>query len=208
MKVLNSLAEEVFEFNGVVLEKRGEIEGKSQALGAVWVVGLAKGCVGGLSSDDCLGVVFAAGNLRIKTGVELVGEFRVRAGIEGNFFFVVQPVEVAPDFAGVEFTGSGAWAYKGWKSLDNGESNPWHDHNPTFLAGVYYLHDPGDGTCGGTEFHDPRTAPAHGTRMQEVLPIENTWIIFPGWLGHKSVQLPLEEPRYVVSGNLYVKIKN
>ena len=103
---MNSLAEEVFEFNGVVLEKRGEIEGKSQALGAVWVVGLAKGCVGGLSSDDCLGVVFA-NNLRIKTGVELVGEFRVRAGIEGNFFFVVQPVEVAPDFAGVEFMGSG-----------------------------------------------------------------------------------------------------
>ena len=67
---------------------------------------------------------------------------------------------------------------------------------------------PGDGTTGGTEFHDPRTAPAHGTRMQEILPIENTWIIFPGWLSHKSVQLPLEEPRYVVAANLYVKINN
>ena len=42
--------------------------------------------------------------------------------------------------------------------------------------------------------------------MQEILPIENTWIIFPGWLGHRSCQLPLEEPRYVVSGNLYVKV--
>ena len=108
----------------------------------------------------------------------------------------------------LEFTGSGAWVYKGWKELNSAEGNPWHDHNPSFLSGVYYLHDPGDGTTGGTEFHDPRTAPAHGTRMQEVLPIENTWIIFPGWLGHKSCQLPLEEPRYVVSGNLYVKIKN
>ena len=108
----------------------------------------------------------------------------------------------------LEFTGSGAWVYKGWKSIDQKETNPWHDHNPAFLAGVYYLHDPGDGTTGGTEFHDPRTAPAHGTRMQEILPMENTWIIFPGWLGHRSSQLPLEEPRYVVSGNLYVKVKN
>ena len=119
---------------------------------------------------------------------------------------------VMPEFCqnqnALEFTGSGAWVYKGWKELNRAEGNPWHDHNPAFLSGVYYLHDPGDGTTGGTEFHDPRTAPAHGTRMQEVLPIENTWIIFPGWLGHKSVQLPLEEPRYVVSGNLYVKIRN
>jgi len=108
----------------------------------------------------------------------------------------------------LEFTGSGAWVYKGWKSLNKSEGNPWHDHNPTFLAGVYYLHDPGDGTTGGTEFHDPRKSEAHGTRMQEILPIENTWIIFPGWLAHRSRQLPLEEPRYVVSGNLYVKVKD
>jgi hypothetical protein len=106
----------------------------------------------------------------------------------------------------LDFTGSGAWAYKGWESLNKGEDNPWHDHNPAFLSGVYYLHDPGDGTSGGTEFHDPRTPPAHGTRMQEIMPIENTWIIFPGWLSHRSRQLPLEEPRYVVSGNLYVKV--
>jgi len=108
----------------------------------------------------------------------------------------------------LEFTGSGAWVYKGWKSLDQAEGNPWHDHNPTFLAGVYYLHDPGDGTSGGTEFHDPRKSEAHGTRRQEILPIENTWIIFPGWLAHRSRQLPLEEPRYVVSGNLYVKVSD
>ena len=108
----------------------------------------------------------------------------------------------------LEIAGSGAWVYKGWKSLNKKETNPWHDHNPAFLSGVYYLHDHGDGTCGGTEFHDPRTAPAHGTRMQEILPIENTWIIFPGWLAHRSRQLPLEEPRYVVSGNAYVRVRN
>ena len=99
----------------------------------------------------------------------------------------------------LEFTGSGAWVYKG-------EYNLWHDHNPSFLSGVYYLHDPGDGTKGGTEFHDPRIAAAYGTRMQEILPIENTWIIFPGWLNHRSVQLGLDEPRYVVAANLYVKV--
>jgi hypothetical protein len=119
-------------------------------------------------------------------------------------------LEVVPEFCqnqnSIKFTGSGAWIYKGWKSLNKGQDNPWHDHNPAFLAGVYYLHDPGDGTTGGTEFHDPRLSPAHTTRMQEILPMENTWIIFPGWLPHKSVLLPLEEPRYVVSGNLYVKI--
>jgi len=108
----------------------------------------------------------------------------------------------------LDFTGSSAWAYKGWKSLNTEECNPWHDHNPSFLSGVYYLHDPGDGTTGGTEFFDPRIAPAHGTRMQEIVPIENTWIIFPGWLGHRSIQLSLEEPRYVVSGNLFVKVKD
>ncbi len=121
-------------------------------------------------------------------------------------------LQVVEDFcsnqSALEITGGGAWAYKGWHSIDQEETNPWHDHNPAFLSGVYYLHDPGDGTCGGTEFHDPRLSSAHGTRMQEILPIENTWIIFPGWLAHRSRQLPLEEPRYVVSGNAYVRVKN
>ena len=121
-------------------------------------------------------------------------------------------LQVVEDFCSnqnaLEITGCGAWAYKGWHSIDQKETNPWHDHNPAFLSGVYYLHDPGDGTTGGTEFHDPRLSSAHGTRMQEILPIENTWIIFPGWLAHRSRQLPLEEPRYVVSGNAYVRVKN
>ena len=108
----------------------------------------------------------------------------------------------------LEFTGSGGWVYKGWESLNQEETNPWHDHNPSFLSGVYYLHDPGDGTAGGTEFHDPRLAEAQSTRMQEILPMENTWIIFPGWLSHRSRQLPLEEPRYVIAANLYVKVND
>ena len=99
-------------------------------------------------------------------------------------------LESVPEFCqnqeALEFTGSGAWVYKGWKSLNQTETNPWHDHNPTFLAGVYYLHNPGDGTSGGTEFHDPRKSEAHGIRLQEILPLENKWIIFNGWLPHRS----------------------
>jgi len=123
-----------------------------------------------------------------------------------NYLSVV--TEFCANQHAIEFTGCGAWAYKGWQELDEKESNPWHDHNPSFLSGVYYLKDPGDGTAGGTEFHDPRLSSAHTTRYQEILPIENTWIIFPGWLAHRSRQLPLEDPRYVISGNLFVKIKN
>ena len=80
----------------------------------------------------------------------------------------------------IEFTGSAAWVYKGWKELNRAEGNPWHDHNPSFLSGVYYLHDPGDGTTGGTEFHDPRTAPAHGTRIwiRTEEPYGRRWVLW------------------------------
>jgi len=99
----------------------------------------------------------------------------------------------------IEFTHFTAWGFKRWESLNKTESNPWHDHNPAFLSGVYYLHDPGDGTTGGTQFFDPRKSPAIANIMQSV-------IIFPGWLGHRSVSVPTEEPRYVVAANAYVKV--
>ena len=127
----------------------------------------------------------------------------------------------------LNFSGFNAWGYKSWYSADlEAETNqPWHNHNPAFLAGVYYLHDPAvedrtiseegnfqiikngkklTGETGGTEFHDPRIPPGFSTRMQEIAPIENTWIIFPGWLSHRSRQLPLEEPRYTVAANAWV----
>lgn len=37
----------------------------------------------------------------------------------------------------MEFTGSRAWFYKGWKSLNVGQSNPWHGHTPSFLSGIF-----------------------------------------------------------------------
>jgi hypothetical protein len=120
-------------------------------------------------------------------------------------------LEVVKDFTGnqhaIEFTGSGAWCYKGWKSLNERETNPYHHHNPAFLSGVYYLRVPGNGDTGGTEFHDPRTAPAIGTRNQCVSPVENSWVIFPGWLQHRSSFVNTEEPRYVIAANIYAKVK-
>lgn len=120
-------------------------------------------------------------------------------------------LQATPGFTGnqdaLEFTGAGAWCYKGWKSLNATETNPWHHHNPSFLSGVYYLKVPGDWSVGGTEFHDPRTAPAHGTQNQCIAPQEYTWIIFPGWLSHKSNYVNTEEPRYVIAANMYVKVR-
>ena len=107
----------------------------------------------------------------------------------------------------IHLNGAAAWCYKGWKSLNEVESNPWHHHNPAFLSGVFYLKVPGDWTTGGTEFHDPRTSPAHGTRMQCVAPQEFSWVIFPGWLGHRSNYVNSEEPRYVIAANVYARVK-
>ncbi len=121
-------------------------------------------------------------------------------------------LKVTPDFCqnadNLNFISSGAWVFKSWKSLNDTQSNPWHDHNPAFLSGVYYLHDPSDGTTGGTEFYDPRKSEAHGKRMQQVAPVENTWIIFPGWLNHKTWEVESEEPRYVIAANAYVEVNH
>lgn len=107
----------------------------------------------------------------------------------------------------IELNGAAAWCYKGWKSLNERETNPFHHHNPAFLSGVYYLKVPGDWATGGTEFYDPRTAPAHGTQMQCVAPQEFTWVIFPGWLGHRSNFVNTEEPRYVIAANVYARVR-
>jgi len=121
-------------------------------------------------------------------------------------------LKATPDFCqnvdSLNFLSSGAWVFKSWKSLNDTQSNPWHDHNPAFLSGVYYLNDPSDGTTGGTEFFDPRKSEAHGKRMQQVEPVENTWIIFPGWLNHKTWEVESEEPRYVIAANAYIEVNH
>lgn len=121
-------------------------------------------------------------------------------------------LQSVPDFSpnqrAVQPASTGAWVYKGWKDLNETQTNPWHNHNPAFLSGVYYLKVPhSDTSTGGTEFHDPRFPEAQGTRHQQVAPLEKTWIIFPGWLSHKTNYADSNDPRYVVAANLYVTVR-
>lgn len=63
LKAFNRSAEVFGEVEGVVFEERAEVEGEGEALGAVGMVRLAEGGVGGLAGDNRLRVVFAACDL-------------------------------------------------------------------------------------------------------------------------------------------------
>jgi len=105
----------------------------------------------------------------------------------------------------LSITGSRAWFYKKDK-LSNNEQNPWHNHYPSLLSGVFYL-DANENPFGGTEFHDPRVTPSLGTRNVEVVPILNTWVIFPGWMVHRTNDTKSANlTRYVIAADLYVKV--
>lgn len=106
----------------------------------------------------------------------------------------------------LQFTGTRAWFYKGWNSLNKTQSNPWHNHNPSFLSGVFYLSMPEDENKTGTEFLDPRQHFSHGSRTQMIEQMNLSWIIFPGWLYHKSVLSISETPRYIIAADSYVKV--
>lgn len=107
----------------------------------------------------------------------------------------------------LKFTGARAWFYKGWKSFNATQSNPWHNHNPSFLSGVFYLSVPINNTgTGGTEFMDPRHNESHSCAAQIIEPVNLTWVIFPGWLYHKSNYCDTETPRYVIAADSYVKV--
>jgi hypothetical protein len=95
-----------------------------------------------------------------------------------------------------------AWFYKSYRKI-NVKENPWHNHAPSYLTGVFYLQIPGDGTQGGTELTDPRGV--IGTVRDVVLePRSLTWVIFPGWLYHRAQRLDTDEPRYTIAADLYV----
>ena len=111
--------------------------------------------------------------------------------------------DFCPRQQSVRFTSCAAWAFR--QDVDSIDNNPWHNHNPSFLSGVFYLKC--DDASLGTEFMDPRTAPADGMRNQATPANEYSWSIFPGWLPHKSC-LSLDNPiRYVVAANMYADIK-
>ena len=106
----------------------------------------------------------------------------------------------------LELTHARAWFYKGWKSLNETQVNPWHNHNPSFLSGVFYLKLPEESKSSGTEFSDPRVAESHVAANQSVEGTEYTWVIFPGWLYHKSGNCNTEEPRITIAADSYVKV--
>lgn len=101
---------------------------------------VVEGGVGCAASDDGVAVVFASGDLGVEAVVEFLGEFGVVADVECDFVFVGEPVEVAPDFAAVDFFGSGV----GWDAsdgFDGGEEDG--DVGAVFVGGVVGVEDVG-----------------------------------------------------------------
>lgn len=104
-------------------------------------------------------------------------------------------------------TGVRAWFYKGSKEIDRDQGNPMHNHVPAILTGVFYVQVPGDGFEGGTELIDPRGPAERSTRMAQMPPVPGTWIVFPGWMDHRSCQVDSDSPRYVIAADCYVKVR-
>jgi|GEM_PF-3390091 len=123
--------------------------------------------------------------------------------IESCYFYIKNVDHFTNNTDSMRVIDTHAWCYKGWKSLNEEQNNPWHNHNPAFLAGVFYLKIPNNANCGGTELGDPRFPECQGTRNFMTSPMEFTWSIFPGWLPHRSVYIDSEEPRYVIAANAY-----
>ena len=99
-----------------------------------------------------------------------------------------------------------AWFYKSNRELWNKRGcRTYHNHTPCYLSGVFYLHVPGDLLRGGTEFCDPRGAGCRTSNV-EFLPVNLTWVIFPGWLEHAAGQADSEEWRYTIAADLFVVI--
>jgi len=115
----------------------------------------------------------------------------------GEGFCKTNPINLNP-------VDSNAWAFKSWKSLNEKQNNnPIHSHYPAFLSGIFYLKVP-TGTTQGTEFFDPRDW-SQSTPVSYIMePDLFSWIIFPGWLPHKSCLVDSEDPRYVIAANLFV----
>ena len=125
------------------------------------------------------------------------------SGLKKSFYTACEAYLNVSKYANIntiKFIGADAWGYKSWKDVNG--INPWHEHSPAYLSGVYYLKVPGHPLEGGTEFHDPVMTLK---RRFVVHPQINSWCIFPGWLSHRSCQVDLNEPRYVVAANMYVR---
>lgn len=107
----------------------------------------------------------------------------------------------------LDLAGIRAWFYKSndesWKLNPN---RVYHNHSPSYLSGVFYLHVPGDLSQGGTEFCDPRGPGSKGNRNIEVTPVNLCWIIFPGWMDHAAGRADSDQWRYTIAADSYVRV--
>ena len=87
------------ECEGLVFHEPREIQSKPDASGAIRFPGLVKCGIGQTAPNDCLPIVFAAGNLGIEAGKEAFCQLRICAYVEGDFIGLRNPVEATPDLA-------------------------------------------------------------------------------------------------------------
>jgi len=99
----------------------------------------------------------------------------------------------------------------GWGYRSNSESNgsedrgPWHNHNPSPITGVFYLKMPSDDNTCGTEFYNPLGMLKSSHDVTRLDPINLNWLIFPGWLQHRSIMSHSQEYRYVIAADCFLK---
>lgn len=110
----------------------------------------------------------------------------------------------------VQFVTAEAWFLKSEEQHMNAKEHivsAWHEHNPAYLSGVFYLSVPGDLEESGTEFHDPRMAPAVSKNNHVAVPaIDLGWNIYPGWLQHRPTRVVGNKPRYTIAADLFVVV--
>lgn len=102
-------------------------------------------------------------------------------------------------------TGVRAWFYKHDPQTCMIQNNPWHDHSPSLLSGVFYLDTVThrENSVNGTEFRDPRGAGSRVNRDVAIAPIPLGWAIFPGWMEHRTGSIDMDKTRYVIAADFY-----
>lgn len=100
---------------------------------------------------------------------------------------------------------------RGWGFRSNKESNnnhvkgPWHNHSPSPITGVFYLKSPKDDWSCGTEFNNPLGMFKSVQDVAVIDPLKLNWIIFPGWLQHRSVLTSSNDYRYIIAADCFLK---
>jgi hypothetical protein len=128
--------------------------------------------------------------------------------IQGCGIYVENILNFSMNQKATFLTHANAWFYCGWAELNETQNNPWHNHNPCYLSGVFYLKNKGNPNTTGTEFHDPRGPWSHTSQMQFTPGVQRHLAIFPGWLYHKVMQDPENvDRRYTIACNAYAAVR-